>query len=145
MKAIQLIRYGSADKAFRSVEVPKPTLISEDDVLVKVHAFGLNFADVMARKGLYRAAPPIPAILGYEVVGEVVEVKNKNNESLIGKRVLALTRFGGYAEYACTNISGLVEIPAQISNGEALALATQYCTAFLAVKNAKILRKKIWY
>ena len=86
MKAIQLIRYGSADKAFRSVEVPKPTLISEDDVLVKVHAFGLNFADVMARKGLYRAAPPIPAILGYEVVGEVVEVKNKNNESLIGKK-----------------------------------------------------------
>ena len=142
MKAIQLIKYGSADKAFRSAEVSKPKLQSEDDVLVKVHAFGLNFADVMARKGLYRAAPPIPAVLGYEVIGEVVEVKSTNHQSLIGKRVVALTRFGGYAEYACTKISGLVEVPNQINDGEALALATQYCTAFLAVKKCQELKEK---
>ena len=43
------------------------------DVLIKVEAFGLNFADVMARKGMYAAAPPIPSVLGYDVVGEVVE------------------------------------------------------------------------
>ncbi len=95
MRAFQLIRHGSAKDVFKDVEVPKPTLKKEQDVLIKVTAFGLNYADVMARKGLYRAAPALPSILGYEVVGEIVEVKDQTNKSWIGKRVLAMTRFGG--------------------------------------------------
>ena len=74
MKAIQLVKYGPAKTAFKTAEVPTPKLNNKEDILIKVHAFGLNFADIMARKGLYRAAPDLPAILGYEVVGEVVKV-----------------------------------------------------------------------
>ena len=133
MRAFQLIRHGSAKDVFKDVEVPKPILKKEEDVLIKVSAFGLNYADVMARKGLYRAAPPLPSILGYEVVGEIVEVKDQTNKSWVGKRVLAMTRFGGYAEYAKTNINGVVALPEDISDGTALALATQYCTAYFAL------------
>ena len=100
MKAIQLIKYGSSKDSFEINEIPVPNLINKEDVLVKVHAFGINFADIMARKGLYRASPALPAVLGYEVVGIVEKTKDPKNNHLVGKRVLALTRFGGYAHYA---------------------------------------------
>ena len=134
MKAFQLVKYGApSSSVFKEVDVEKPTLSKDNELLVKVHAFGLNYADVMARKGLYKAAPPLPCVLGYEVIGEIVSVKNTKNKKWIGKRVLAMTRFGGYAEYAKTVINGIVEIPKEISNGAALALATQYCTAYFAL------------
>ena len=102
MKAIQLIKYGSSKDSFEINEIPVPNLINKEDVLIKVHAFGINFADIMARKGLYRASPALPAVLGYEVVGIVEKTKDPKNNHLVGKRVLALTRFGGYAHYAVT-------------------------------------------
>ena len=94
MKVAALIRNGNANQAFEIRESEKPKLDALD-VLIKVEAFGLNFADVMARKGMYAAAPPIPAILGYDVVGEVVESSCAEGMHLIGKRVVAMTRFGG--------------------------------------------------
>ena len=141
MKAIHLVKYGPAKQAFKQVEVDIPVLKTKDDVLIKVHAFGLNFADIMARKGLYRATPPLPAILGYEIIGEVINVHDKSHDYLVGKRVLALTRFGGYAEYVKSNIFSVKEIPSSISDGQALALATQYCTAFLAMESCPNLKK----
>ena len=138
MKAIQLIKYGSSKDSFEINEIPVPNLKNKDDVLIKVHAFGINFADIMARKGLYKASPPLPAVLGYEVVGIVEKVKDPKNNHLIGKRVLALTRFGGYAQYAVTTALGLIEIPKSVKNGIALALATQYCTALMAVQKTDL-------
>lgn len=141
MKAIHLVSYGSAKQAFKEANVDIPILIDNEDVLIKVHAFGLNFADIMARKGLYRATPPLPAILGYEVIGEVIKVHDQSHDYLVGKRVLSLTRFGGYAEYVKSNISTIKEVPSIISDGQALALATQYCTAFLALESCSSLKK----
>jgi NADPH2:quinone reductase len=138
MKAIQLIKYGSSKDSFKINEIPIPNLINKEDVLVKVHAFGINFADIMARKGLYRASPALPAVLGYEVVGIVEKTKDPKNNHLIGKRVLALTRFGGYAQYTVTTALGLIEIPKSVKNGIALALATQYCTALIAVQKTDL-------
>ena len=138
MRAIQLIKYGDAHTAFKTKEVPIPPLTSSDNILIKVQAFGINFADVMARKGLYKAAPKLPAILGYEVVGIVERVNSNFNEYLIGKRVLAMTRFGGYAEYSVASTKGIIEIQDQVPNGHALALATQYCTAHIAVEKTSL-------
>ena len=135
MKAIQLIKYGSSFNAFKTSEIPTPLLSEKEEVLIKVNAFGLNFADVMARKGLYRAAPDLPAVLGYEIVGKVIKVNDPENEYLIGKRVLCLTRFGGYAEFVKSKKSIIKIIPLSLSDGQALALATQYCTAFLAISS----------
>ncbi|MCT4583082.1 MAG: zinc-binding dehydrogenase [Flavobacteriales bacterium] len=129
MKAAVLTKHGEAHQAFEIRTVDKPTL-AQDEVLIKVEAFGLNFADVMARQGLYKEAPALPSILGYDVVGVIEEVANETNSHLIGKRVVSMTRFGGYAEYAKTKAAGVAEISNNLPAGEALALATQYSTAY---------------
>ena len=129
MKAVILVKHGEAKSAFKIKEVNKPT-ISGSEVLIRVEAFGLNFADVMARRGLYNDAPPLPSVLGYDVVGRVTEAKSQEGEKLIGKRVVAMTRFGGYAEYSKTDISGAAVISDQLEAEKASALATQYCTAY---------------
>jgi len=131
MKAIALIKTGNAATAFEVREIAKPQP-QKGEVLIKVDTFGLNFADVMARKGMYKDAPPLPAILGYDVAG-IVDAIGENVSTLkIGDRVTAMTRFGGYAEYAVTNASAVAVIPDNIDNATATALTTQYCTAYYA-------------
>jgi NADPH2:quinone reductase len=129
MKAAFLIKYGSAETAFEIREVPKPEP-TPSEVLIKVSAFGLNFADVMARLGLYKGAPPLPALLGYDVVGRIEKCGASVKSLKVGDRVTALTRFGGYAEYAVTEATAVQIIADDISAGVAVSLATQYSTAY---------------
>lgn len=131
MKAIQLIKYGDSDSAFRIEEIDKP-VIGSQEVLIKTETFGLNFADVMARRGLYKAAPLMPAVLGYEVVGEIADMGRDVVDLSVGQKVVAFTRFGGYAEYAKTDSRAIAIIPGDMDNGQATALSTQYCTAYYA-------------
>ena len=138
MKAAYLVKYGPSESAFeiREVQRPEPT---PNQVLIKVEAFGLNFADVMARLGLYKGAPPLPALLGYDVVGHVEQYGSNVKNLSVGNRVTALTRFGGYAEYALSEKEVTNNIPESISAGVAVALATQYSTAyFLSQEMANI-------
>jgi len=129
MKAIFLTKKGNAHQAFDIKETEKPKITLSDDILIKVEGFGLNYADVMARNGLYREAPKMPSILGYEVVGTVEEVGTDCNTALIGKRVVCFTRFGGYAQYAISKNFGCVVID-DMDAGTALCIATQYVTAY---------------
>jgi NADPH:quinone reductase-like Zn-dependent oxidoreductase len=129
MKAAVLVKNGKAATAFEIREVTKPQP-GEEEVLIKVAAFGLNFADVMARNGMYKEAPPLPAILGYDVAGYVEAVGAKVTALKPGDRVAGMTRFGGYAEYAVTKASAVAVIPADMDMAAATALATQYCTAY---------------
>lgn len=131
MKAVVLIKNGSAFKAFEIREIPKPSVM-QGEVLIKVAAFGLNFADVMARNGMYKEAPPLPAVLGYDVAGTIEEIGDGVQNLKKGDRVTAMTRFGGYAAYAVTNASAVAIIPDQLDAATATALTTQYCTAFYA-------------
>ena len=132
MKAVVLEKIGDSNEAFSVKEVDEPSALEEDEVLIEVEAFGLNFADVMARRGLYNDAPPLPSILGYDVVGKVRKSGAQKGDFLIGKRVVAMTRFGGYAQWAKTKISGVAVIGEKMQAFEASALATQYCTAYYA-------------
>lgn len=131
MKAAVLIKNSSADKAFELREADMPT-IKKGQVLIKVEAFGLNFADVMARRGMYKEAPPLPAILGYDVAGIIEAVAEDIVDFKKGDRVTAMTRFGGYGEYAVTNASAVAIMPARLDAATATALTTQYCTAVYA-------------
>ena len=131
MKAAVLIKNGEASSSFKMREMPKP-VPGSGQVLIKVEAFGLNFADVMARRGLYKEAPPLPAVLGYDVAGTVDEVGSNVSNIQIGDRVMAMTRFGGYAEYAITEALALAKIPDNLDAPAATALTTQYCTAYFA-------------
>jgi NADPH:quinone reductase-like Zn-dependent oxidoreductase len=129
MKAVYLKKYGNSDTAFEIKEAPIPKA-GKGEVVVKVAHFGLNFADVVARRGLYPEAPKNPAILGYDVGGVIYEVGEGVTQFKIGQRVAALTRFGGYAEYAVTKESGVAVIPDSMDFATATALATQACTAY---------------
>lgn len=132
MKAIFLVKTGvSASEAFEIREVEKPKC-GANDLLVKVSHFGLNYADVQARGGLYNDTPPLPCVLGYEVVGEVVEKGSDTIGFEIGDTVLAFTLFGGYAEFAAMDYRGAVKLNPGTNHEEATALGTQYCTAWFA-------------
>ena len=127
-EAFVLRQYGASSSAFerRFIDLPE---LGSDEVLIESEAFGLNYADVMARHGLYKEAPALPCVLGYELVGIVQKVGVSVSTNLIGKRVLAFTRFGGYAKFAHTKSSALIEIgdlPAEY----AMALSTQGVTAY---------------
>src|SRR4029079_9731833 len=78
-------------------EKPDPTP-GNDEVVVKVRAAGLNFADILARQGLYPDGPAKPCVMGYEVAGTVESVGESVDRSLLGKSVVAMTRFGGQSE-----------------------------------------------
>ncbi len=129
MRAAFLIKNGKASEAFEIREVEKPE-VKKGQVLIKGETFGLNFAEVMARQGLYREAPPLPFIPGYDMVGRVEVVGEGVDKSWIGKRVAALSRFGTYAEYVSTYTQGITEIPEDMDAGEATALCVQYTTAY---------------
>ncbi len=131
MKNITLVKHGKAENAFeqRDAAMPVP---GENQVLIRVEAFGLNYADVMARFGLYQEAPPLPSVLGYEVVGHVESKGNTVKGLQAGQRVVAFTRFGGYSQYAVADAVAVTPIPDTMDVGVAAALATQYCTAFYA-------------
>ena len=129
MKAIYIKKTGPANKAFdfREVPIPEPT---DNEVCIQVNSFGLNFADVLARMGLYQDAPPLPSVIGYDVAGTVRAIGSTVTTCKVGDRVTSLTRFGGYAEYACTMQEGVTVIPDDLDFATATALSTQGCTAY---------------
>lgn len=128
MKSIFLKKYGKATAAFEIRETEKPTCGAED-VLIEVECFGLNYAEVMARQGLYKPAPKPPGVLGYEVVGTIKEVGKNVEPSFVGKRVVAFTRFGGYSQTVVTNKNAFAEI-GNMDAGVACCIAVQYATAY---------------
>jgi NADPH:quinone reductase-like Zn-dependent oxidoreductase len=143
MKALVLtkdVRKGDPGRAFELQEMPMP-VAGKDEIVIKVSHFGLNYADVMSRRGLYADRPELPVVLGYEVVGEVVEAGADVSNVQVGDTVLALTPFGGYAEYAKTQGVGAIRLAPGTDPAEATALATQYCTAWIAACHMVHLKK----
>lgn len=140
MRAWTLVRHGEATRAFELREHADPEP-KDGQVVIRTEGFGLNYADVMAVRGLYREAPPLPSILGYEVVGHVERCGAGVPGELLGKRVVAMTRFGGYAERVATDHRACAVINADMSLGEAAAMATQGCTAWYSARILCPLRK----
>jgi NADPH:quinone reductase-like Zn-dependent oxidoreductase len=140
MKAYYLIKNGNSKQAFelRDYKLPEP---ASDEVLIKTEAFGLNYADIMARLGLYKDCPPLPAVIGYEAVGIVEKVGANVKRVKVGDRVLAFSRFGAYASHVLTYELAVVLINKDTDAGEATALATQYTTAWYALEECLNLRK----
>ncbi len=109
------------------------------EVAVDVAAAGINFADVMARVGLYPDAPKPPVVVGYEVAGTVSEVGDGVTGFEPGDRVMAGTRFGGYSERVTAKAGNVVAIPERMSFEEAAAVPVNYLTAYLGLMRFGIL------
>lgn len=133
MKAWYLVGKGDPRKAFelRDLKLERP---KEDELRLKVEGFGINYADVMATKGLYQDAPARPCIIGYEVVGRIEEMGTNAGDFAIGDRVVAFTRFGGYATHINVRALATARIPDDLSITKATALATQFCTAWFSAE-----------
>lgn len=138
-EAFVLTTFGTPEKAFQRKAIDLE--INSGQLLVEVSAFGLNYADVMARIGKYRETPPLPTTIGYEVVGKISAVGAELSSDLIGKRVLAFTQFGGYAKHAVIEKEAFVFLDEMIADEDALALCTQYVTAYYMSMYQSVVKK----
>lgn len=124
-------RHGPPDVLeMREIPLPVP---APTQIRIAVQAAGVNFADVLARMGLYPDAPRLPFAPGYEVVGVVDAVGGQVARPHIGERVLALTRFGGYATHVVVDTDYAFTLSPAVSDNEAVALPVNYLTAYLAL------------
>jgi NADPH:quinone reductase-like Zn-dependent oxidoreductase len=103
------------------------------EVLIRVKAAGLNFADILARQGLYPDAPKKPCVMGYEVSGVVEAIGEGTAQTLIGKAVVALTRFGGQSELVTVESSQIFAKPDSLSFEQAAAIPVNYLTAYALI------------
>jgi NADPH2:quinone reductase len=125
MKAIRMHATGGTD-VLRVEDVPVPTP-GPGQVVIRVGAAGVNFADVYQRKGLYPA--PLPFTLGREGAGVVERVGEGVTTCRVGDRVVSENVAGGYAEYAVAAADRVVPIPEGISSKVAAAVILQGITA----------------
>lgn len=128
MKAIQFKEYGGPS-VLEKVDVDRPEL-EAGEVLLKVHAIGVNYADTARREGAYVVPTPLPFIPGAEVAGVVEEVGEGVSRVSKGDRVVTLVGSGGYAEYVKTKESTLIPIPNEVTDETAVALPLQGLTAY---------------
>jgi NADPH:quinone reductase-like Zn-dependent oxidoreductase len=112
-------------------ERPDPP-VGPGDVRIAVRAAGVNFADTMARVGLYPDAPKPPCVLGYEVAGEVESVGAAVSELAPGQRVMAGTRFGGQAELVTVPATQALPLPERLDFAQGAAFPVNYGTAYAA-------------
>jgi len=109
-------------------EAPDPTP-KVGEVRIRVRASGINFADLMARIGLYPDAPKVPCVVGYEVSGVIDQVGDDVPGLSVGDRVLAMCRFGGYSDTVVLARNQVFKMPAQMSFQQAAAFPVVYVTA----------------
>jgi NADPH:quinone reductase-like Zn-dependent oxidoreductase len=131
MKAVVLTGTGGYD-VLRVQERPDPP-VGPGEVRIAVKAAGINFADTMARVGLYPDAPKTPCVLGYEVAGEVEAVGEGVAERQVGERVVAGTRFGGQAELVTVPAEQALPLPDALSFEQGAAFPVNYGTAYAAL------------
>jgi synaptic vesicle membrane protein VAT-1 len=131
MREVLIPRFGPPD-VFEMRERPDP-VPGADEVRIRVRAAGINFADVLARLGLYPDAPKPPLVVGYEVAGTIDAAGSEVTGLAEGDRVVALTRFGGYADVVVVRSAQVFQLPDILSDAEAAAVPVNYLTAALAL------------
>lgn len=129
MRALRQGSWGGPSD-LRLVEVPVPSP-GEGEVLVRVGAAGVNFADVMQTLGTYDGGPKPPYLAGFEAAGEVVA--GGDGRVRVGDRVIG-AGYGAFAEYVVMPAAGVVPVPDGWSAEQALGLVLNWATALAALK-----------
>lgn len=133
MKAIQLQQTGGPE-VLQVRELAKPSP-KDGEVLIKVAAAGINYADLMLRQGNYMQPTQLPKVPGFEVAGTVESVGVGAEHFKPGTRVTAMISEGGYAEYALASAKMVVPLPDSVGFAESTALWVQGITAYGLLKN----------
>lgn len=127
MRQVWITKTG-APEVLQVREAPDPE-VGPSDVRIRVQAAGINFADLMARVGLYPDAPPVPCVVGYEVSGVIDQVGVDVKTLREGMRVFGMPHFGGYTDTLVLPASQAFEMPANMTFEEGAALPVVYITA----------------
>src|ERR1700754_789236 len=127
MRAVVITRQGGPE-VLQVKERPDPP-VGPGEVRIAVKAAGINFADTLARTGLYPDSPKVPCVVGYEVAGEVESVGDRVQSVKPGDRVLAGTRFNGQAELVTVRENMVYALPERLSFEEGAAFPVNYATA----------------
>jgi NADPH:quinone reductase-like Zn-dependent oxidoreductase len=132
MRVVVITKHGGPG-VLKVEDRPDPAL-GAGQVRIEVAAAGINFADVMARMGLYPDAPKTPCVVGYEVAGTILELGAGVSEShpslTVGQRVLAGTQFGGYASQVVVPAGDVVALAGRLSFEQGAAIPVNYGTAW---------------
>jgi NADPH:quinone reductase-like Zn-dependent oxidoreductase len=128
MRQIVTTRNGGVE-VLKVQEAPDPKPGS-GEVMIQVKAAGLNFADILARQGLYPDGPKKPCVMGYEVAGVVEAVGDNVDRGLVGKAVVAMTRFGGQSGKVVVAERQVFEKPESLTFEQAAAVPVNYLTAY---------------
>jgi NADPH:quinone reductase-like Zn-dependent oxidoreductase len=128
MRAVVITKHGGP--GVLEVQEQADPEIGPGEVRVDVAAAGINFADVMARMGLYQDAPKTPCVVGYEVAGTILELGDGVVGLTPGQRVVAGTQFGGYASQVVVAASDVVPLPDGLSFEQGAAIPVNYGTAW---------------
>ena len=122
MKAMQITKFGGPE-VMEYLDLPEPQIKAGEE-LIKVTAIGINYADTHQTENSYLSKQELPLIPGIEVVGTTTD----------GRRVLAPAGSGGYAQMAAVNQRAMIEIPAGVSDQQALCMLVQGSTAWHILK-----------
>lgn len=131
MRRVVFPRHGTPD-VLRVERAPTPTP-RPHEVVVDVAFAGVNYADVLARRGFYKWAPPLPTCVGFEIAGAVSAVGADVTELRVGDRVMGVTRFGGYADAIAIEAARAWKIPDAMPLDVAAAIPAVYLTAWHSI------------
>ncbi len=139
MRAVVITKHGGPG-VLEVQEQPDP-VVGPGEVRIQVAAAGINFADVMARMGLYADAPKTPCVVGYEVAGTVLEAGEGVEGLTPGERVVAGTQFGGYASQVVVPAGDVVALPEALSFEQGAAIPVNYATAWAGLIGFGVLQR----
>jgi NADPH:quinone reductase-like Zn-dependent oxidoreductase len=128
-----LVQTGNGGPQVLQVQERADPPVGPGEIRIAVKAAGINFADTMARVGLYPDAPKPPCVMGYEVSGEVESLGDGVSDFAIGARVMAGTRFGGQAELVTVPADQVLPLPDRLSFEQGAAFPVNYGTAYAAL------------
>ena len=139
MRAVVITKHGDPS-VLQVQQRPDPPPPGPGQLRISVHAAGVNFADHLARVGMYPDAPKVPSVVGYEVAGTVEAVGDGVDPSRVGQRAFAGTRFGGYAEAVNVAAADAIALPDTLSFEQGAAIPVNYATAWAALHGYGSLR-----
>jgi NADPH:quinone reductase-like Zn-dependent oxidoreductase len=129
MRQMVVTRHGPPSRLrLEDAPVPEP---GKGELRIRVCAAGVNFADILVRRGAYPGGPRPPCVVGHEVAGIVDSVGEGVNPVWIGREVLAMTDYGGYADYHVIDAHRTLSKPDGLSLEHAAALPLNYVTAWV--------------
>ncbi|KAF6724988.1 Synaptic vesicle membrane protein VAT-1-like [Oryzias melastigma] len=130
-RALVLTGYGGYDKIKLQEKTLKSPQLKPGEVLVRVKACGLNFAELLGKQGLYELLPSPPVVLGMEGAGVVEAVGEDVKDRKVGDRVIAMNRSGMWQEWVVVPAQRTIPMPEEMSFEEAAALPINYMTAYM--------------